>query len=196
MVRFGPCCIGRPTGNCSRPLLSSLHINDIIADIESEIRLFPDDCVCYRYREIKDIEDTLNVQRDTGRLGNSTRKWCMRFQLVKCNMMQLTRKHTNKIQAFYNLEGTVLGNFDSIKYLGVAIIYDLRWNRHASNICTKANITIGFLRTLFSCPHGVKEAVYKGMVRPILEYESSVWDPLPINFKRNLKRFKIERQGL
>ena len=34
-------------------LLFSLHINDITAVIESEIRVFADDCV--RYREIKDI---------------------------------------------------------------------------------------------------------------------------------------------
>ena len=38
-------------------MLFSLHITDITADIESEIRLFADDCVCYR--EIKDKEDTL-----------------------------------------------------------------------------------------------------------------------------------------
>ena len=36
----------------------------------------------------------------------------------------------------------------------------------------------GFLRrTLFSCPQGVKEAVYNGMVHPLLECGSSVWDP-------------------
>ena len=40
--------------NQTGPLLylMSLHINDITAYIESEIRLFADDCVCYR--EIKD----------------------------------------------------------------------------------------------------------------------------------------------
>ena len=32
----------------------------------------------------------------------------MRFQPVKCNMMQMTRKHLNKIQASYTLEGAVL----------------------------------------------------------------------------------------
>ena len=37
------------------------------------------------------------------------------------------------------LEGTVLENMDSIKYLGVAITHDLRWNTHISNMCTKAN---------------------------------------------------------
>ena len=50
------------------PLLFSLYINDISSDIESEIRLFADDCVCYR--EIKDEEDTIKLQRDIDRLGS------------------------------------------------------------------------------------------------------------------------------
>ena len=79
---------------CSWPLIILLaHINDITAGIESEIRLFADDCVCYR--ENKDIEDTLKLQRYIDRLGNWARKCGMRFHPVKCNMMQLTRKHTN-----------------------------------------------------------------------------------------------------
>ena len=51
---------GVPQGTVLSPLLFSLHINDITADIESEIRLFADDCVCYC--EIKDKEDTLKLQ--------------------------------------------------------------------------------------------------------------------------------------
>ena len=84
---------------------------------QSEIRLFADDCVCYH--ENKDIEDTLKLQKDIDRLGIWARKWGMRFQPVKCIMMQLTKKH-NKIQASYTcrLEGSVLENVESIKYLG------------------------------------------------------------------------------
>ena len=37
-------------------------------------------------------------------------------------MMQLTNKRTSKIQASYKLEGTVLENVESIKYLGVTIL--------------------------------------------------------------------------
>ena len=40
-------------------LLFPLHIYDITADIDSEIRLFADDCVCYR--EIKDEDDTMKL---------------------------------------------------------------------------------------------------------------------------------------
>ena len=57
---------GVPQGTVLGPLLFSLYINDISADIKSEIiRLFADDCVCYR--EIKNEEDTLKLQRDIDR---------------------------------------------------------------------------------------------------------------------------------
>ena len=56
-----------PQGTVLGPLLLSLYINDISSDIESEIRLFADDSVCYR--EIKDEEDTMKLQRDIDRLG-------------------------------------------------------------------------------------------------------------------------------
>ena len=99
----------------------------------------------------------------------------MRFQPVKCNMMQLTRKRINKIHASCTLERTDLENVESIKYLGVTVTIDLRWNTHVSNVCTKTNRTLGFLRrNLHSCPQEIKEATYKGLVHPVLDYGSSV----------------------
>ena len=62
------------------------------------------------------------VQRDIDRLGRWARKWGMKFQPVKCSMVQLTNKRSSKIQANYTLEGTVLENVEGIKYLGVTII--------------------------------------------------------------------------
>ena len=48
-------------GTVLGPLLFSLYINDIMVGIESEIRLFADDCVCYR--RIDSTEDTSKLQR-------------------------------------------------------------------------------------------------------------------------------------
>ena len=164
---------GVPQGTVLGPLLFSLYINDISKDVDSEIRLFADDCVCYH--EIRVTDDSFKLQKDIDRLGCWARKWDMRFQQVKCNIMQITRKRTNKIEASYILEGTVLENVDSIKYLGVTITHDFRCNTHISNMSTKANRTPGFLRrNLYQCPQDVKEAAYRGLVRPILEYGSFV----------------------
>ena len=109
---WAPVLSGVPQGIVLVPLFFSLYINDI-SDIESEITIFADDCVCYR--EIKAEEDTMKLQRDIDRLGSWARKWGMRFQPVKCNMMQLTRKRIKKIHASYTLEGTDLKNVVSIK---------------------------------------------------------------------------------
>ena len=162
---------GVPQGTVLGPLLFSLYINDIPIGIDSQIRLFADDCVCYR--EIKTVEDTLKLQKDINLLGSRARKSGMRFQPVKCNI----------------LEGTVLENVDSIKYLGVTITNELKRNIHITNACTKANRALGFLRrNLYSCPQDVKEAAYKGLVRPVLEYGSSVWDPHTKSLQEELER--------
>ena len=69
--------------------------------IESEIRLFVDDCVCYC--QIKEKKDTVKLKNDIDRTDyeHGQRKWGIEFQSVKCNMMQLTRKQTEQINAEY-----------------------------------------------------------------------------------------------
>ena len=75
----------------------------------------------------------MKLQRDIDRLGNWARKWGMRFQPGKCNMLQLTRKHLNEIQASYTLKCAALENVDNINHLGVTITNDFKWNTHISN---------------------------------------------------------------
>ena len=58
---WAPVVSGVPQGTVLGPLLFSLHINDITADIESEISLFAEDCICYR--EVKVKEDTLKLRK-------------------------------------------------------------------------------------------------------------------------------------
>ena len=61
----------------------------------------------------------------------------MRFQPVKSNIMQLTRKRIKKINTVDSLEGTVLENVDNIKYLVVTISKDLKWNTHINLFAQK-----------------------------------------------------------
>ena len=93
------------------------------------------------------------------------------------------------LHILWTLEGTVLENVESIKNLWITIKTDLRWNTPVSNICTKANRTLGFLRrNLYACPQEVKEAAYKGLERSFLEYSGSLWDPSCVGRQNELEK--------
>ena len=54
-----------------------------------------------------------------------------------------------------------------------------------------ANKTLGFLRrNLATCPRDVKESAYKGLVRTVLGYGSSVWDPQSILLQDELEKVR------
>ena len=86
----------------------------------------------------------------------------MGYEISTSQMQHDAADKNIKIQASYTLEGTVLENVESIKYLGITITSDLKWNTHITNVCTKANRTLGSLRrNLFSCPQDVKKQLIK-----------------------------------
>ena len=83
------------------------------------------------------------------------------------------------------LHGQNLEVVDSSKYLGVKVTSDLTGSSHIADVAGKANRSLGFLRRNFKqCTKEVKAATYTTMVRPVLDYASSVWDPhLQIDIK-------------
>ena len=40
----------------------------------------------------------------------------------------------------------------------------------------------------YACPQEVKEAAYKGLVHPVLEYNGSVWDPSGVGLQNELEK--------
>ena len=63
-------------------------------------------------------------------------------------------------------------------YLGIELTQNLKWSLHINNIVSKANKALWFLRrNLWRCPVAVKQQMHFALVRPLLEYASSVWDP-------------------
>ena len=81
-------------------------------------------------------------------------------------------------QTKYNLHGCVLESVPSAKYLGVTISEDLKWTDHINDISKKANQTLGFLkRNIRVHNRDLKSTAFKTLVRPQLEYASTVWSP-------------------
>ena len=101
----------------------------------------------------------------------------MSFHPQKCQLLRITRKPF-PIIAQYTIHGHVLEVADTAKYLGVTLHKHCAWSKHINQTAKKANDTRAFLqRNLRRAPTSVKKRAYETLVRPILEYASSVWDP-------------------
>ena len=64
---------GVPQGTVLGPLLFLLHINDLPSVVSSKVRLFADDCLIYR--NIKNKEDQIALQKDLNLLENWGNTW-------------------------------------------------------------------------------------------------------------------------
>jgi hypothetical protein len=167
---------GVPQGSVLGPSLFLFFINDLAQNITSKIRLFADDTIAYL--TIKSQDDAKTLQEDLNRLASWEDTWQMEFHPEKCQVIRITRNRTNVVNSSYYLHGHRLEIVEKTKYLGITICKDLRWNEHICNITNKANRSLAFLRRNLRvpCPR-LKGAAYKALVRPLLEYASTVWDP-------------------
>ena len=74
------------------------------------------------------------------------------------------------------------------QYLGVHLSSKLSWNDHVDITAKKAYQTLNYARSNFStCQSHIREQCYKTLVRPQLEYASSVWDN---SVKRNVNKIE------
>ena len=161
---------GVPQGTVLGPILFLLHINDLPSVISSKVRLFADDCLVYR--EIKNRQGLITLQKDLNLLENRGLKWGMRFNAAKCNIMRMSRKQT-PISTQYELSGQVLEEVKDAKYLGVTVS---EWTKHINANTTKANSKLSFLRSnLKGCTEKLRETAYFALVRSFLEYSATVW---------------------
>ena len=172
---LGKVTSGVPQGSVLGPTLFSVYINDIGENIKSNVRLFADDTILYN--SIRNENDTLILQEDLNALEKWEGKWQMSFNVSKCHLLTVTRK-TNPLQHQYTLHGQKLEKVKTAKYLGVELADNLNWKDHVHATAKKANRTSAFVyRNLKGCPTDVQLHCYKGLVRPVLEYASPVWDP-------------------
>ena len=182
---------GVPQGTVLGPLLFLLYINDLPQQVSSQIRLFADDCILYR--QIRSARDCSLLQNDLNNLHLWQDKWLLKFNVAKCHTMSITTKK-NPITFNYILNDSILSRVSSCPYLGINITHDLSWKSHIHAITGKARRTLGLLqRNLHACNPHVKEIAFKSIVRPSIEYCSSVWDPFHQTLIDSLEM--IQRKG-
>ena len=156
----------------------TVYRNYSVEIIGSCVRLFSDGAVVYKKAATSKHSDVL--QEDLQRINEWCGSWQLSLNVEKCNIMRIHRGR-NPLQYDYAIGGKSLEAVTKVKYLGVTIRSDLKWNDHIKQIVGKAGARLRFIgRILKKCNSSTKEVAYKTLVRPILEYCSSVWDPYQV----------------
>lgn len=182
---LSPVLSGVPQGTVLGPLLFLIYINDLPTNIQSNIRLFADDCVLYR--PIYNSNDNIILQRDLNIIKNWCDTWLMSLNFTKTSAVSFHRRPAY-ISHCYVIGNCNVSSVKTYKYLGVTLTQDLTWTTHITNVTNDSNRVLGYLRrNLRFCSTSVKLLTYQTLIRPKLEYACAIWDPHLSNLSNTLE---------
>ena len=179
---------GIPQGSVLGPVLFIIFINDLPNLITSYTRIFADDTKIFR--AIESMDDTTALQEDLMKLATWSSKWQLPFNESKCKVIHFGRKNPHHN---YNMNNVQLEAETEEKDLGVTFDPDLKFGPHIRNIISKANSRVGLIKNTFEelQPTNFK-ILYKSLIRPILEYCSSVWYPILVKDMKEIENSSEE----
>lgn len=184
--------IGIPQGSNLGPLLFLLYINDLFSvNFRGTLILYADDAVLsYSGENIAEIY--ADMQHDLNLLCN----WLLNNQLtINATKTKFIIFHSHKMEQQTTslklfVDGGEIERVTEIKYLGLIIRDDLKWNTHIDHIIRKTSGLVGALRRLNSCvPADLLKMIYYAHVHSYFSYLSPIWGNAAQEYK--LKEIQI-----
>ena len=165
---------GIPQGSVLGPILFIIFINDMPDQVESIMKLFADDAKVFKALESSDDIDIL--QEDVNKLLSWSHKWQLPLSIPKCKVIHYGKNNPRHV---YTMGDSQLTCDSEEKDVGVLFDETLKFKKHINNMISKANSRIGMIKRSFSnVSVKIFKLLYKSLIRPILEYCSSIWSPL------------------
>ena len=183
---------GVPQGSILGPLLFLLFINDIVAEIGCNIRLFADDTSLFITVENPDTAaELLNIDLD--KILKWAKKWLVLFNPVKTESFLASRKRIKPVHPPLFMEGSQIVEVESHKHLGIFLSNDCTWHKHIDYIKDKAWKRVNAMRKLkYEFDRKSLEIIYFSFIRPILEYGDNIWDNCADYEKEELDKIQNE----
>ena len=173
---WAPVGSGVPQGSVLGPIMFLMFINDIPEAMSCVTRLFADDTKLYSI--VGNEDDKQRLQDDIFEANKWANTWQMLFNVKKCKFMQIGNRpeDTQYFMKDQNNEINEIQEVQAEKDLGITFDPKLTFSTHVNNKVKLANRNIGIIMKSFC--YMSKEmflTLYKSLVRPHLEYISSIW---------------------
>ena len=176
---------GVPQGSVLAPLLFILYVSDMQETLKDvNVLKFADDTKIYM--AVTKQEDIDLIQSNLNKLSDWFLTWKMPINIKKSGIIHFGSQNSSQQ---YELYCSKLELFQRERDLGVIMDNKLSYKHHIQLTVSKAWKLYGWMvRNVESRDKLVILHVYKTMLRPLLEYASTVWSP-----HRIIDLTKIER---
>ena len=166
---------GVPQGSVLGPLFFLVYINDIVKNINSEIKLFADDTSLFSVVE-SSIRSANDLNSDLEKVRLWAWQWKMKFNTDKTEEVIFSSKRTRLQHPVLMLGPDEVTNKSEHKHLGMILDSKLSFQSHVKEAIVKARRGIGMIRYLSKyVSRYVLDQIYKLYVRPHLDYGDIIY---------------------
>ena len=183
---------GVPQGSIFGPLLFSLFVNDLPNVVQHcSINLYADDTTIYNSADNPDTIST-TIVNDLERIATWIDHNSMKLNICKTQLMVLSRPGQKSLgdKIRVTLRGKEITKNTSVKYLGVMVDQDLKWNLHVAKAQQKCWACLGTIRRACSYLPTATRKKYHALVLPHLDYCSVVWHPCGATLSTQIERIQ------
>ncbi|MCG8049353.1 MAG: reverse transcriptase domain-containing protein [Candidatus Thiodiazotropha endolucinida] len=167
---------GVPQGSILGPLLFLLYINDIVEDIDSNIRLFADDTSLFIIVD-DPVSAAASLNTDLSTISRWASTWLVSFNPSKTEALLISRKFNKNQHPPIYMQNQQITEVETHKHLGIYLSNDCTWHQHIAYITEKAWARINIMRKLkFKLDRKSLETIYLTFIRPLIEYGDVIWD--------------------
>ena len=163
---------GIPQGSVLVPILFTIYINDLPDVVQNVAKLFADDTKLYA--AVNNTNDEIKLQGDIyiDRLMQWSKEWLLTFNKSKCKHVHFGPPNN----ARYQMGGDIITHSTEEKDLGITLDEKLKFQIHINNQIKKANQRLVMIKRSFTyMDKNMFTTLYKGIVRPHLEYGRNIW---------------------
>jgi ribonuclease P/MRP protein subunit RPP40 len=175
---WAPVLSGIPQGSILGPILFSLFVNDIPGQVKSLISMFADDTKIYTALSADD--SMFQLQEDLWILEDWANRMLMKFHPLKCKILHLGKNNPQSRYYMHKEDGTLhkLESVEVEKDLGVQTDKDLKFTNHCQSKINTATKMLMYIKHTFKyIDEDIFQLLYRSLVRPHLEFCSTVWSP-------------------
>lgn len=174
---FYPILAGVPQGSVMAPLLYLIYTADIPVTNDSFIGTFADDTAImatdiYQPKAVEKLQNALD------KISQWTKDWKIKLNENKSNHVNFALRHNNS-NLRISLNGILVPQAESAKYLGLNLDSKLKWKHHVKQKAQQLKLKTRQMYWLVGQNSKLslysKRLIYKSIFKPIWMYGSQLW---------------------